>query len=249
MRLCRYFQRNSACIPFISRLNSIRSFYLTAVLIIISWRGIKPEVEYHANSINLRFICTSYRSLYLLSSLALVRLCDVLFLVVASIILTFTDKSYLLQSYCTRYYQNPYIFSSHLAYRILEGLNLTHLVFIVCSKMRFLSIYKIDFVPNGIGLIFSGRIKTYMITRFVAKINALSLSSFTNTILDIGIISSLSSLGLLGVKIGTIIQFIELYYMINKISLLYEFVLVLKLIILNIQDLAKDYLTNSIFRI
>jgi hypothetical protein len=148
---------------------------------LIYFRGVKPEVECHVNGINLRFLCASYRSLYQLSSLSLVRLCDVLFLVTAKIIPTSSRKSYLLQSYCTHHFQNPYIFASYIALRIMQGLNLTHLVFIVCSKM-----------------------KSHMKTRFVPKMNALSLSSFNNTILDIGIISSLSSLGLLGVKLGTI---------------------------------------------
>lgn len=89
----------------------------------------------------------------------------------------------------------------------MQGLNLTHLVFIVCSKMRLVISYKIEFgfAPNGIGLILAGRMKSHMKTRFVPKMNALSLRSFNNRILDIGIISSLSSLGLLGVKLGTII--------------------------------------------
>ena len=43
-----------------------------------------------------------------------------------------------------------------------------------------------------------------MKTRFVPKMNALSVSSFTHYILDIGIISSASSLGLVGVKVGII---------------------------------------------
>jgi hypothetical protein len=114
------------------------------------------------------------------------------------------NNKYFLQCYCTHHLQNPYIFSSKLARRIIEGLNLTHLIFIVCSKlskMRFV----IECAPNGIGLILAGRIKGHMKTRFVPKMNALSLSSLSNRILDIGIISSLSSLGLLGVKVGTII--------------------------------------------
>ena len=57
--------------------------------------------------------------------------------------------------------------------------------------------------PNGIGLILAGRMKGHMKTRFVPKMNALSLRSFTHRIIDIGIISS--SLGLVGVKVGTII--------------------------------------------
>ena len=47
--------------------------------------------------------------------------------------------------------------------------------------------------------------KGHMKTRFVPKMNALSLRSFTNRIIDIGMISSVSSLGLVGVKVGTII--------------------------------------------
>ena len=62
-----------------------------------------------------------------------------------------------------------------------------------------------DRLPNGIGLILAGRMKGHMKTRFVPKMNALSLRSFTHRIIDIGIISSVSSLGLVGVKVGTII--------------------------------------------
>ena len=57
----------------------------------------------------------------------------------------------------------------------------------------------------GLGLIFNGRIKGHMKTRFVPKIKALCVSSFSNRILDIGYISSVSSLGLVGVKVGFII--------------------------------------------
>jgi ribosomal protein S3 len=70
--------------------------------------------------------------------------------------------------------------------------------------MRSLISFDIECAPNGIGLIIGGRIKGHMKTRFVPKMNALSLSSFTNTILDIGIVSSATTLGIVGVKVGTI---------------------------------------------
>ena len=76
----------------------------------------------------------------------------------------------------------------------MQGLNVTHLSVLVCSKI--------------LGLIFKGidgRIKGHMKTRFVPKIKALCVSSFSNRILDIGYISSVSSLGLVGVKVGFII--------------------------------------------
>ena len=145
--------------------------------------------------VNVTFIFASYRSLYLLSSLSLVRLCNVLFLVTANMIQTCVqlEKSYLLQCYKTHIWANAYIFASKLATRILQGLNVTHLSVLVCSKIFYLYI-------AGIGLILNGRIiGGHFSQRFV--MNALCVSSFSNRILDLGYISSVSSLGLLGVKV------------------------------------------------
>ena len=159
-------------------------------------------------SVNLTFLCATYRSLYLTSSLSLVRLCDLLSLVRAKMIPTCVqlEKSYLLQSYNTHIFCNAYIFSLEFQERIIEGLNVTHLIHLVSTKMRFLLIsFDIQSAPDGLGLILGGRIKGHIRNRWVAKMNALCVSSFTNRILDIGYKTSLSSLGLVGVKVGTII--------------------------------------------
>ena len=88
----------------------------------------------------------------------------------------------------------------------MEGLNVTHLIHLVSSKMRLLLIsFDIESAPVAYGLILGGRIKGHIRNRWVAKMNALCVSSFTNRILDIGYKTSVSSLGLLGVKVGTII--------------------------------------------
>ena len=153
-------------------------------------------------SVNLTFLCATYRSLYLSSSLSLVRLCDLLFVLRAKIIPTCVqlEKSYLLQCYKTHIFRNAYIFSSLLATRIMQGLNVTHLLSVlVCKNSAAFC------VIVGLGLIFNGRIKGHMKTRFVPKIKALCVSSFSNRILDIGYISSVTSLGLVGVKVGTML--------------------------------------------
>ena len=88
----------------------------------------------------------------------------------------------------------------------MEGLNVTHLIHLVSSKMRLLLIsFDIQSAPDAVGLILGGRIKGHIRNRWVAKMNALCVSSFTNRILDIGYKTSVSSLGLVGVKVGTII--------------------------------------------
>ena len=78
-------------------------------------------------SVNLTFLCATYRSLYLSSSLSLVRLCDLLFVLRAKIIPTCVqlEKSYLLQSYNTHIFCNAYIFSSIFQEGLMQGLNLT----------------------------------------------------------------------------------------------------------------------------
>ncbi len=155
---------------------------------------------------NLTFLCVCYRSLYLLSSLSLVRLCDVLFLVTANIITLCRSKSLRLQCYKTHIFQNAFIFSSKLATRISQGLNVTHLSNVVLCKIFLISQDKYLLnEPVGIGLIFNGRIKGHTNTRFVHAMNALCVSSFSNRILDLGYKTSVSSLGLVGVKVGTII--------------------------------------------
>ena len=94
--------------------------------------------------------------------------------------------------------QRCYILASNLATRIIEGLNVTHLFSLVCSKIF------IQFNILGIGLILNGRITSAQFTQRLV-INALCVSSFSNRILDIGYISSVTSLGLVGVKVGTML--------------------------------------------
>ena len=88
----------------------------------------------------------------------------------------------------------------------MQGLNLTHLIHLVSSKMRLLlPSFAVKSAPSKLGLILTGRIKGHIRNRWVAKMNALCVSSFTNRILDIGYKTSLSSLGLVGLKVGTIL--------------------------------------------
>ena len=165
---------------------------------------VKPPAQAIQSSfdgmVNLRFVCASYRSLYLLSSLKMLSLCHLLFLVTPKIIPTCVQNSLSMQSYKTHIFQNAYIFSSKLVLRIMEGLNLTHLLHSVCT----INLGKAA-TPKGIGLILAARMKGHMKTRFVPKLNALCVSSFSNIILDCGYIRCRSSLGQVGVKVGTIL--------------------------------------------
>jgi hypothetical protein len=155
---------------------------------------------------NLTFLCVCYGSLYLLSSLSLVRLCGVLFLVTTSIITLCRSKSLRLQCYKTHIFQNAFIFSSELATGISQGLNVTYLSNVVLSKISLISQDKYSLNgPVGIGLIFSGRIKGRAGTRSVHAMSALCVGSFSSRILDLGYKTSVSSLGLVGVKVGIVI--------------------------------------------
>ena len=90
---------------------------------------------------------------------------------------------------------------AHIIFKILISFHLNYLriksytPYFHCASQSF----HIESAPNGIGIILAGRMKGHMKTRFVPKMNALSLRSFTNTIIDIGMISSVC------VKVGTIL--------------------------------------------
>ena len=85
----------------------------------------------------------------------------------------------------------------------MEGLNVTHLIHLVSSKIRLLLI-SFESAPDALGLILGGRIKGNTGSRWVGKMNALCVSCLTNRILDIGYKTSHSSLGLVGLKVASI---------------------------------------------
>ena len=81
------------------------------------------------------------------------------------------------------------------------------LIDLVCRKMRLLLIsMAIQDAPNAVALKIGGRIKGHIRNRKVREMIALMLGSHkTNRILDIGYKTSHSSLGLLGLKVASII--------------------------------------------
>ena len=136
------------------------------------------------------------RSLYLYSSFQLLRLTGAL-LNDISIIPTCVqlDLSYLLQSYKTHIFRNAYIFSSKLASTIYQGFNVPHLLHLFITKIKY------HHAPNNaIAVSIAGLIKGHISTR-----KNLCLPSFSSRILDLGYISSACCLGLIGVKVGTIL--------------------------------------------
>lgn len=198
--LCTSFWRNSPSVSILRRFSPrLRgSFYFTREFRNLSWSlMLSYRFQVSLNLTRIALICTSYKSLYLLSSLSLVSLCGLLFIVARSVVgARLTEKSYLLQSYTIDIFQNAYIFSSELAYGIMQGLNFTYMKTLVCCQMR--SFIKI----GGIALTLTGRIKGINKTRI--KVNALCVGEFTNRILDYGCVSTVSSLGSIGIKVGTI---------------------------------------------
>jgi hypothetical protein len=137
-------------------------------------------------------------SLYLYSSFQLLRLTGALFTSFTTIIPTCVqlDLSHLLRFYKTHIFLNAYIFSEELAFTIHQGFNVSYLLHLLTTKIKYYH------APNSaIAIEIAGRIKGYTETK---KMDALCLSSFSPRILDLGCVSSVSSLGLLGIKVGTV---------------------------------------------
>ncbi len=169
--------------------------------LLCSTLAIIPNIRPLHKSLCITVVSPRYRSFCLFSSLNLIRLCGLVFLVTAYQIgssITLLEK-YLLHIHSHNHFQNAIIFSSKIACSIKNGLNLALLLILLKHKMRFISNN-----PIGVGIICEGRIastKGYMTT----NMNVSSVGSFSNRIIDIAIIESISALGKLSVKLGVII--------------------------------------------
>ena len=78
----------------------------------------------------------------------------------------------------------------------LQGSSISQLISILQSNLRC------KYLIFGIGLTITGRIISHMKT--LSGLDALCVSSFSNTILDCGYISFISSVGLVGLKVSII---------------------------------------------
>ena len=220
--MCTSFWRISAKHPFISRYYSLRSFYaagllagllgaqrLRACMLQACW--LFPPLESTLQcqfSVTLTLICAAFGSLYEISPLIFLRFCGPATLRRSKIIPTCCnlEKRYLLQSCSTHIFGNASIFAAKVAAGIFEGLNVTHLIRLASSKVRFLAVaVDIESGPRALGVAFGGRIKGQNRSRWVGKMDALCVSCFSGRILDSGYKTFVSNLGLCGVKLGTII--------------------------------------------
>ena len=108
----------------------------------------------------------------------------------------FTEITNIYGNNKTHIFRNAYIFSSKLASTIYQGFNVPHL-----KLHLFITKIKYHHAPNNaIAVSIAGLIKGHISTR-----KNLCLPSFSSRILDLGYISSACCLGLIGVKVGTIL--------------------------------------------
>ena len=195
LRLCRCFQRNAAKIPSCS----IRSFLLVKAL--YHWSSVNLACSNFSlclDSLRISLLSTKTGSLLMFSSLALLRSISVMLLLSFSLISVnlWLSLSMLIQNYKIGIFQNAHTLDKYLRSCLTSGLNVTYIThkLLDCTYISCLV---------GIGLILRTTLKGYTTTR---SINALSLSSFSNRIMHIGSRSSLSSLGLIGLKVALVNQ-------------------------------------------
>ena len=145
---------------------------------------------------------SNYRSLYLLSSYGVLRLLDNLFYSGPCFIESCSEakRGLRLESYNTEFGRHAYLVARLLAYRYRHRLNVRHLTYVLLIKIgRMINSL---LVVEATRLCLSAKISSLMKAR---KINALLVSYYaglaTSIILDYANISSVLSLGSLGLKV------------------------------------------------
>lgn len=127
------------------------------------FKGNKLDLIGRWSYYNLTFVCATYRSLYLLSCVALVTLCDVLFFTSALWnASSLVDKSYLLQLNKTLIFANAGNCTLLILLVLHQGLNVRWLIHLVHHKYALVGVC------------------WCYITGLVVKINAILFSSICN---------------------------------------------------------------------
>ena len=101
-----------------------------------------------------------------------------------------------------RWCGNSYMLSSKVGKSIYMGLNVSWLFVLVLSSLD-LSCFNIG--ADGVGVYMMGRISGDMMIRCVGLSNGLCVSLCGNRILDLGYMSLCCDIGVVGVKVGTIL--------------------------------------------
>ena len=131
-------------------------------------------------------------------------------------------KSFIERNYSIRYFYLNGVVTSMVSYWSLSVLPLKCCISWTSNKMGYLtflcttcgslfltsgllSLSDIESAPSGLGLILRGRMKGHAGNRSLAKLNTLRVASFKNRILDIGYKTFISSLGVLGLKVGILL--------------------------------------------
>lgn len=144
---------------------------------------------------------SNYRSLYLLSSYGVLRLLDNLFYEGPCFIESSREakRGLLVESYNTEFGRHAYLVARLLAYRYRHRLNVRHLTYVLLIKIG--RIINSLLVVEATTLCLSAKMSSPM----KRKINALLVSYYaglaTSIILDYANISSVLSLGSLGLKV------------------------------------------------
>ena len=181
IKLCACLIRGLFEILFLKRrYDSVTSYYLLTILI-FAWGtqsgGFQALIQSQQSYVIFTFVCVTVCSLYIISSLNLVSLCVILFLV-PSFIIPVCNLNWMLQSSLTDLFLNAYILSSKLAAGIMQGLNVIHLIHLANAKMRYFIVNRCMLLA-GCSVIINGRIISG--NNMKTKMNGLCVSTLNWT--------------------------------------------------------------------
>ena len=163
---------------------------------------------------NIRFVIALHNSYYgaifILSSVQIVRFICVLLLVRNTIISASSsnERSLLLQCYKLSIFRCASTLSSRIATAVVHGCNVMYISVLIMRKILAIADQCLIRCLGGLSLIFIGRIKGHMrsrsVTGIMCQLKAICIGSMTRNILDLSFSLSITSLGIVGVKVAVV---------------------------------------------
>ena len=211
MSLCTRFQRLSARIHYLTRNLSNRHYHLISIP--SHWDTCtKPIISVSNQLYSIAFFNASYGSVWLLSSLSLVRF-SCAALIIASLITATNStlsghQSLFIKCYKIHLFCQAIGITSLIVSAISRGLNVKYITDLLLSKIFYVITHSLIYGIGCVSLILNGRIKGYMNSRSMSnvmgQVQAICVGSISQCVLDITIHSCVTSLGTVGIKVAII---------------------------------------------
>jgi len=181
--------------------NTLNEYYLIEQLTMSTLNVGTLVHSVHSSELGLSIdvSTTMIGSIYVYSSVQILRYTGVMYLLATKIMPAnqLFSRSINLYVHRSNLYKNAHMLSNELGTLLKNGINMTYVTSLISDKIKYI---QFNCTPQGLGIVISGQLKGYSITRSIQDRSLLCLGKSTSRCIDIGLRILLTTMGIVGIK-------------------------------------------------